>query len=77
VGRQRMALRDSVDRATAQAEAVRDPLLYGTDKALVSAVSSVLSDADLEVTDLDELFGDTISADLLAARNGRVCCIGR
>lgn len=53
-----------VHEATAEADAVRDPLLYGTGAPLVAAVAQVLSDAGLTVMDLDEFFGGTVGADL-------------
>jgi hypothetical protein len=50
-----------------RADEVRDPILFGTGSVLVSAVKRIFEDAGLDVVDLDELFGDTISADLLVA----------
>lgn len=65
------AAQDAARRARETADEVRDALLYGTGSALVSAVGRVLRDAGLQVQDLDERFGDTISADLLVVDPGR------
>lgn len=48
------------------ADTIRDALLHSTGTHLVDAVATVLRDAGLDVEDLDQRFGDTISADLLA-----------
>lgn len=69
--RRSAVLRAAVNEASAAADAVRDPLIYGTGKELVGAVAQVLQDASVAITDLDELFGGTVSADLLAAWSGR------
>lgn len=59
------AAQDAAQQARETADGVRDALLYGTGSSLVSAVAGILRDAGLQVEDLDERFGDTISADLL------------
>lgn len=64
-------LQAQVDDSVAQAEEVRDPLLYGSGSTLVVAVRRVLSDAGVDVVDVDELLGDTTNADLLASFRGR------
>lgn len=64
--RRRSELRAKLDSATAEADSVRDPILYGSGSALVDAVEDVLRSAGMDVVNLDELFNDTISADLLA-----------
>jgi hypothetical protein len=71
VERRRLALQSRVERATADADAVRDPLLYASGAPLVAAVGRVLVDAHVDVTDLDVLLGDTTNADLLAGSGGR------
>ena len=68
---QRAVLESVSAAATTEADVVRGPLLYGTGKDLVAAVARVLTDAGIAVIDLDELFGDTISADLLGTYGGR------
>jgi hypothetical protein len=65
------AAQDAARQARETADEVRDGLLYRTGSALVSAVGRVLRDAGLQVEDLDERFGDTISADLLVTGQGR------
>ena len=69
--RQRAALQATLDEATEQGNALRDPLLYCTGVPLVRAVAEVLTDAGLHVTDLDEILGDTVNADLLVSHAGR------
>ena len=64
------AAQDAARQARETADGIRDALLYGTGSALVSAVGGVLRDAGLQVEDLDERFGDTISADLLVIGHG-------
>ena len=56
-----------LDRDKAAADEIRHPLLYGSGADLVDAVAGVLAASGLEVENLDETFGDTISADLLAS----------
>jgi hypothetical protein len=58
--RHRAELQANAARATVQADEVRDPLLYGSGKPLVGAVRRVLSDAGIDVDDLDELLGETV-----------------
>ena len=55
----------AAEEARARADAIRDPLLYETSKPLEQAVKQVLLDAGLAVIDIDERFGEPISADLL------------
>lgn len=71
VERRGTELREALAVASREADEVRDPLLYGSDAVLVRAVSRVLSDAAIEVVDLDEEFGDSVSADLLVTYAGR------
>jgi len=65
--RDRERLETELRRAVEAAEPVRDGLMYGTGSELVEAVATVLKAAGLTVTDLDELLGDTSSADLLVS----------
>ncbi|MGH3633243.1 MAG: hypothetical protein ACRDTS_03920 [Mycobacterium sp.] len=58
-------LEDQLRRASAAADPVRYGLLYGTGTELVVAVALVLKDAGFITVNLDELLGDTTSADLL------------
>jgi hypothetical protein len=53
--------------ATADAEPIRNGLLYGTGTELERAVATTLTAAGFAVTELDEYLGDTASADLLVA----------
>lgn len=69
--RRRQALQEQLDAARAQADPIRDGLLYGTSNELVQAVAAVLTDAGITTTDLDALLGDTSSADLLAQLGAR------
>ena len=64
--RRRADLQEQLDEAQAQADPIRDGLLYGTAKDLERAVANVLTDAGIKVADVDSLLGDTSSADLLA-----------
>jgi hypothetical protein len=61
----RAGLGNDLVNAQAKASAVRDPLLFGGGAELVGAVARVLTDAGLDVVDLDEFVGRTDSADLL------------
>jgi hypothetical protein len=69
--RRRSELQAKLAGATTEADAVRDPILYGSGEVLVDAVERVLRSAGLDVVNLDELFNDTISADLLASAGQR------
>lgn len=64
---QRRGLGEQLDARKAQAEPIRNGLLYGTSADLVDAVAAVLRAAGLTAVDLDDLFGDTVSADLLVS----------
>lgn len=64
--------RQAATVARLRADEVRDGLLYESGAPLVAAVASVLRDAGLGVEDLDDRFGDTISADLLVTDAVRV-----
>lgn len=63
----RATLQTEMAQARANANAVRDPLLFGTGSDLVDAVTRVLRDVGLDTLDLDDHFGDTVSADLLVS----------
>jgi hypothetical protein len=67
----RAELEAAVDWAIAAADDVRHGLLFGTDKTLVVAVARVLTDSGCTVTDVDQLLGATINADLLVSHAGR------
>lgn len=69
--RRREELQARVNESVARAEEVRDPLLYGSGSTLVWAVTRVLSDAGVDVIDVDELLGGTSNADLLASFGGQ------
>ena len=69
--RRRAGLLEQLDEAQAQADPIRDGLLYGTAKELERTVAAVLSEAGMTVTDLDAILGDTSSADLLAELDTR------
>jgi hypothetical protein len=69
--RRRNELQARVDSAAAEANEVRDPLLYGSGGSLVAAVHRVLTDAGVAIRDLDELLGTTANADLLASWRDR------
>jgi hypothetical protein len=73
--REKEALEQQLSKATEEATPVRDGLLFGTGRALVDAVRSVLTTAGFEVHDLDAELGGTRSADLLAIRDGSRCLI--
>jgi hypothetical protein len=62
---ERRRLKDELEQASTTAEPMRDGLLYGTGAELENAVASVLSAAGFETIVLDDLLGDTTSADLL------------
>ena len=67
----RRELEERLAVATANSEPVRNGLLYGTSADLVDAVATVLRAAGLTVVDLDDLLGDTVSADLLVSLGAR------
>lgn len=69
--RRREALRDALEEARAQADPIRDGLLYGTGKQLEQTVGAVLRDTGVTVVDLDSALNDTSSADLLIELDGR------
>ena len=69
--RRQNAMQAEVNAAAEAADAVRDPLLYGTDAELVTAVSRVLTDAGLKVRDVDAMLDATANADLLVTWGDR------
>jgi hypothetical protein len=73
--REKKRLEEKLRIAEADAEVIRDGLLYGTGRELVEAVTRVLTAAEFAVCDLDVELGGTRSADLLATRAGRSCLI--
>ena len=68
---QRRELEQQLEDAKAQAEPIRNGLLYGTSADLENTVATVLEAAGLTVVKVDELLGDTSSADLLVSSGGR------
>lgn len=64
---ERRLLEAQLEEARAEAEPMRNGLLYGAGAELEHAVATVLEAAGLVVVSLDELLGDTTSADLLAS----------
>jgi hypothetical protein len=64
---ERGRLEAQLEEARAEAEPMRNGLLYGTGSELEQAVATVLEAAGFAVVSLDELLGDTTSADLLAS----------
>lgn len=64
-------LESQLEQATAKADPVRNGLLYGTGTDLENAVAAVLEAAGLNVVKVDELLGDTTSADLLVSLAGK------
>ena len=73
--REKKRLDEKLRTAEADAEVIRDGLLYGTGRELVEAVTQVLTAAEFAVYDLDVELGGTRSADLLATKAGRSCLI--
>ena len=69
--REKRRLKEKLRIAEADAEVIRDGLLYGTGRELVEAVTRVLAAAEFAVCDLDVELGGTRSADLLATRAGK------
>lgn len=68
---QRRELEDHLAEATAHAEPIRNGLLYGTGAELEDTVATVLEAAGLKVVKIDELLGETSSADLLVSYGER------
>ena len=64
---ERGRLEAQLEVARAEAEPTRNGLLYGTGAELEQAVAMVLEAAGFAVVGLDELLGDTASANLLAS----------
>lgn len=64
---ERGRLEAQLEEARAEAELMRNGLLYGTGAELEHAVATVLEAAGFAVVSLDEFLGDTTSADLLAS----------
>ena len=62
---ERGRIQSELREASADAEPIRNGLLYGTGTELERAVATTLTAAGFAVTDLDEYLGDTASADLL------------
>lgn len=56
--------------ASADADTIREDLLYGSGKQLVTSLASVLRSAGIEVSDVDELLGKPANADLLCKIRG-------
>lgn len=69
--KRRRELEERLAEARAEAEPMRNGLLYGTGSELQNAVASVLAAAGTEVVGVDELLGETSSADLLVSCAGR------
>ena len=67
----RRELEGQLEQAKAEAEPIRNGLLYGTGGELVHAVAAVLGATGLTVVNVDELLDDTSSADLLVSGGGR------
>jgi hypothetical protein len=67
----KIGIEENLQKAEAAAEPIRNGLLYGSDRDLVTAVAAVLTAAGLTTVDLDELFGGTKSADLLVSAGTR------
>ncbi len=68
---QQRDLENQLEQATANAEPIRNGLLYGTGTDLENAVAAVLEAAGLNVVKVDELLGDTTSADLVVTLAGK------
>jgi len=69
-GMERRRLEEAVRTAESRAEPIRYGLLYGSGGQLVQAVAQVLAAAGIRTADLDNELGGTLSADLLAGRDG-------
>jgi hypothetical protein len=68
---QQRDLENQLEQATANAEPIRNGLLYGTGTDLENAIAAVLEAAGLNVVKVDELLGDTTSADLVVTLAGK------
>jgi hypothetical protein len=68
---QQRELEGQLQQATTKAEPIRSGLLYGTGAELENAVAAVLDAAGTNVVKVDELLGDTTSADLLVSLAGK------
>jgi len=68
---QTAALQQQLTDEHARADPVRHALLFGTGLQLEDAVAQVLQDAGLQVQSVDELLGQTASADLLVTWGSR------
>ncbi|MGQ0842789.1 MAG: hypothetical protein ACT4QF_01520 [Sporichthyaceae bacterium] len=66
----RHELSTALATARSAAEAVRDPMLFAQGHPLAEAVGQVFRSAGATVVDLDDEFGDSISADLLVEVRG-------
>jgi hypothetical protein len=65
--KERSRAESELAQAKAAAEPIRNGLLYGTAAILEDTVATVLRAAGFGVVDLDDLLGETASADLLAS----------
>ncbi len=68
---QRRELEGQLEEARAHAEPIRNGLLYGTGAELENTVATVLEAVGLDVVKIDELLGETSSADLLVSLGER------
>lgn len=68
---QRRELEVRLEEARAHMEPIRNGLLYGTGAELENTVATVLEAAGLDVVKIDELLGETSSADLLVSLGER------
>lgn len=66
-----LALAQEITAAEFAAASIREGLLYGTGGRLVNEVRAVLESADISVTDIDRMLGDTKNADLLCVYRDR------
>lgn len=66
---------EALGRARGAANDLRYRLLFGTGVDLVGAVSDALRSTGVDVVDVDELVGDTASADLLCTWRNKRCLI--
>lgn len=73
--RERLALDARAAVHAKQGQAMRDGLLFGTDKALEAAVARVLEWAGIQVVDVDAMLGKSDSADLLCTYQGRTVLV--
>lgn len=70
-GTERERLASELAAATEDADPIREGLLYGRGDDLEDAVASAFRQAGLKVQSLDDLLGDTTSADLLVDHDGK------